>query len=95
MGLVDYISRHPVGWAAIVSELDNTFLVVQIREINWLIALAAKEGSMSNDIMSETRTEQELRNRKIRSAKKPISAFKNCHLIRVIVNNHTRTEIAN
>ena len=32
MGLVDYISRHPVGQAATVSELDNTFIVAQIKK---------------------------------------------------------------
>ena len=43
MGLVDYISRQPVGEAAKVLQLDNTFVVAQVNAINRLIAPAAKE----------------------------------------------------
>ena len=44
MGLVDYYSRHLVGQAAIFSDLDNKFSVVQLNAINsnWQQRNAAK-----------------------------------------------------
>ena len=44
MGFVDYICRHPVGKAANVPEMDNTFVVPHINAINRLILPSAKEG---------------------------------------------------
>ena len=91
MGLVDFISRHPVGRAATVSELHNTFVVAQLREINRLIAPAASGCSLPKDVITETKTEQELRNRNECAAKKHFSAFKNCHLIKFCVTTERRT----
>ena len=84
--IVGYCAKsenNPVGQAAIVSELDNTSVVAQIREINRLIAPAASECSRTNEVITETTTEQELCNQKECAAEKFINAFKNCHLIRV------------
>ena len=44
MGFLDYISRHSSGRAETVSELDNLFVVAQLRVINWLIAPAQKNA---------------------------------------------------
>ena len=37
MGLVDYLPRHPVGDAPLVSEMDNTFVLAQMSSVNRLL----------------------------------------------------------
>ena len=81
-----------MGRAAIVSELDDTFVVAQITKMNRLTASAASGCSLLMTSEQKIKTEQELRNRKECAAKQFINAFKNCHLIRICVNIHYRTE---
>ena len=62
IGLDTYISRRPVGEAAKVSQLDNTFVVAQVNTINRLIAPSENEcdrnNSPANDVMYKTKSER-------------------------------------
>ena len=50
------------------------------------------ELNCQNNVMTWTKPERELRLRKECAAQKLIDTFRNCHLIKVCVANHKRTE---
>ena len=96
MGLVDCLSRHPLGLAPKLSELDIIFVVLQIMAFKKIFKPAAKNNSVEKDrninVICKTKVERELGHRKECTANTFIDAFLGCHLIKIVTAGHVLTE---